>query len=152
MSDTPETTTDEDDGGIFCQNCSPTVRKMGYFATFLLGLILFVVGIVDVFGGNVAWIIIGSLIILFCPLWIKSPKKCFCEFKDILKTTSAVIYIGLLIANIVIAALGSEGALKYILGVLLAISGIWYFLSFVPNGQKCCVDCIKGCCKSSESS
>ena len=35
--------------------------------------ILFVVGIIDVFGGDVAWIIVGSLIILFCPLWVKSP-------------------------------------------------------------------------------
>ena len=152
MSDTPETTTDEDDGGIFCQNCSPTVRKMGYFATFLLGLILFVVGIIDVFGGDVAWIIVGSLIILFCPLWVKSPKKCLFDFKDILKATSSLIFIILLIVNILCSAMEWGSALQYILGILLAISGVWYFLSFIPGGQKFCADCIKGCCKSSESS
>ena len=151
MSDTE--TSEEDDGGIFCQGCSPTLRKMGYYLTFILGVILFGVGIVDTLGGTVAWLIVGSLIMLFCPLWVKSPKKCLLDFKDILKVTSSLVFIVLLILTICCVSLHWGSFLTYLLGILLAISGVWYFLSFVPGGQKFCVDCIKGCCcKSSESS
>ena len=142
---------EEDDGGIFCQGCSPTMRKLGFYLTFILGVILFVVGVIDVFGGNVAWLIIGSLIMLFCPLWVKSPKKCLFDFKDGFKVTSSLIFIILLVINILCATMGWGDALQYILGILLAISGVWYFLSFIPNGQKTCVSCLKSCCSSSTS-
>ena len=47
MSD--QETNEEDSGGIFCQNCTPGQRKWGYYITFLLGALVFVFGIIDVF-------------------------------------------------------------------------------------------------------
>ena len=38
-----------------------------------------------------------------------------------------------------------------VLGILLAVSGVWYFLTFCPNGQKACIGCIKDCCGKGES-
>ena len=151
MSDT--TQEEEDDGGIFCQGCSPTTRKIGYYLTFILGIIIFVLGIIDTFGGDVAWLIVGSLIMLICPLWVKSPKKCLLDFKDILKVTSSLVFVILLVLTICCVCMDWVGFVRYLLGILLAIAGVWYFLSFVPNGQKTCINCLKSCCyKSSEES
>ena len=156
MSDT-DSPENDDDGGIFCQSCSPTTRKIGYILSFIVGLICFVIGIIQVITGSVWLLIAGSIVVLFCPLWIKSPKKCFLDFKNILKITSALIFIIFLILNIVGWALNWTGFISYLLGILLAVSGFWYFLTFFPNGQKACIACVRSCCagccaKSSESS
>ncbi len=148
MSDTE--TSEEDDGGIFCQSCTPTTRKCGYYITFIVGFIGFAYGLVDIFLGNTQTIaIIASVIILFCPLWIKSPKKCCFEFKNILRVTSALIFFAFLVLNIVACFIEFSSFLNYLFGVLLGVSGVWYFLSFCPNGQKACIDCIKNCCGGS---
>ena len=139
MSDTE--TSEEDDGGIFCQSCSPTTRKCGYYITFLVGVVGFAFGFIDSFTGH-SWIaIIASLIILLCPLWIKSPKKCIMDFKNILRMSSALIK----------CAYNWTGFISYLLGILFGIAGFWYFLTFCPNGQKACIGCIKDCCGKGES-
>ena len=144
---------EDDDGGIFCQSCSPTTRKCGYYLTFILGFIAFVFGFFNAFTGSVWLIIVGSLVVLFCPLWIKSPCKCLQDFKDVLKMTSALIFIVFLVLNILNSILwdkGEGGFLTYLLGICLALSGGWYFLTFFPNGQKACIACVKSCCGGSE--
>ena len=150
MSDTSE----DDDGGIFCQSCSPMTRKCGYYLTFFVGFIGFIFGIIDAFTGSNWLIILGSFLVLFAPLWIKSPMKCLRDFKEILRMTSALIYIVFLVLVILNYAIGWEdepGFLTYLLNICLAISGFWYFLTFFPNGQKACVDCVKNCCCSSKT-
>ena len=82
--------------------------------------------------------------------WIKSPKGCFADMKNALKITSTLIFFALLVTNTVILIIGLEGVIRYILGICLGLSGIWYFLSFFPNGQKGCIACLKACCSSSE--
>ena len=149
MSDTE--TSEEDDGGIFCQSCSPTTRKCGYYITFLVGLVGFAFGFIDSFTGH-SWIaIIASLIILLCPLWIKSPKKCIMDFRNILRMSSALIFVIILVLNILCASMDWGNFWSVVLGILLAVSGVWYFLTFCPNGQKACIGCIKDCCGKGES-
>ena len=156
MSDT-DSPENDDDGGIFCQSCSPTTRKVGYILTFAIGWIGFLIGIIMALFNTVWLLIVSSVLILFCPLWVKSPKKCFMDFRSILKVTTALIFITLLVLNIVMIALDWSSFIKYLLGIMLAVAGFMYFLSFFPNGQKACFNCIKTCCegccaKSSESS
>ena len=149
MSDTE--TSEEDDGGIFCQSCSPTTRKCGYYITFLVGLVGFAFGFIDTFTGH-SWIaIIASLLILCCPLWIKSPKKCIMDFRNILRMSSALIFVIILVLNILCASMEWGNFWSIVLGILLAVSGVWYFLTFCPNGQKACIGCIKDCCGKGES-
>ncbi len=143
------TTQEDDDGGIFCQSCSPTTRKCGYYITFLVGLIGFIFGFIDAILGSIWIVLIASILILCCPLWIKSPKKCIMDFRNLLKMSSALIYIAFLVLNILKYILKwdeSGGFLSYFLGIGLAISGLWYFLTFFPNGQQACINCLKTCC------
>ena len=149
MSDTE--TSEEDDGGIFCQSCSPTTRKCGYYITFLVGLVGFAFGFIDLFAGHTWITIIASLLILFCPLWIKSPKKCIMDFRNILRMSSALIFVIILVLNILCSSMEWGDFWSVVLGILLAVSGVWYFLTFCPNGQKACIGCIKDCCGKGES-
>ena len=147
-----ETAPEEDTGGLCCQGCSPMARKCGYYITFILGLLVFGYGIFKLLDANVYWLIAGSLIVLLCPLWVKSCGSCFMDFKNALKLTSAIIFIAFLAGTIVCTLFIKVEYLPLILGICLGISGIWYFLSFLPGGQKACIDCMKGCCgKSSEN-
>ena len=146
-----DSASEDDDGGIFCQSCSPTTRKIGYYLTFILGAIGLIVGFVLAFFGTSWVVIIGSFLIMLCPLWIKSPRKCITDFKNILKVTSFLIHFIVLIVVIVFVCLGWKGVPLYIVNVCLGISGLWYFLTFIPNGQKACIACMKSCCSKSES-
>ena len=150
MSD--QETNEEDSGGIFCQNCTPGQRKWGYYITFLLGALVFVFGIIDVFRNDNLFLIVGSSIVLLCPLWIKSCSGCCADMKNALRLTSTLIFFIVLVANIVIWVLAITGVLKFVLGICLGVSGIWYFLSFIPNGQQTCISCMKGCCCSEKAS
>ena len=155
MSDTNVSQDEDDDGGLFCQSCSPVVRKIGYYLTFIVGAILFIIGFVSIFVGSLGFVIAGTILILFCPFWIKSLKKCFLDFKDLLKLTSFLIYLVFFILVILTKALDWAAFFQYFLGIGLGLSGIWYFLTFIPNGQKACIACLKSCCtccSKSESS
>ena len=148
MSESPA---EDDDGGIFCQSCSPTTRKCGYYLTFVVGIVGFGIGFVMSFFGT-TWVeICASFLILFCPLWIKSPKKCFMDLKDVLKVISFLVFLAFLIVITIGTICSWDGFGMYALGVGLGLSGCWYFLTYFPNGQKAFLDCIKSCCKGGES-
>ena len=142
---------EEEDTGLFCQGCSPLGRKIGYYLTLLAGLIVFALGIIDVIGASVFFLIAGSFLILLCPLWIKSPAGLCKHFKDPLRLSSLIIFLAFLIFTIVCIAIDSD-FLKYIAGIGLAISGVWYFLSYFKNGQKACIAFCKTCCQKDENS
>ena len=144
-----------EDDGLFCRGCSPFVRKLGYYLTFLIGLVVFAVGIISLIEGSVFPLIIGSCIIVLSPLWIKSPGALCRDLKNPVRLTSCILFFAFLIGTIVSNFLfkNSDGEfITWILGVCLAASGIWYFLSYFENGQKACVACIKACCGKSEES
>ncbi len=151
MSDTD---TEEDSGGIFCQNCSPTTRKLGYFLTFFIGLVIFGYGIICLIwptSGPAYTLLFGGYTILLCPLWIKSPKGCISDMKNALRITSTLIFFALLVVNTIGLFIEYGAILNKIFGICLGLAGIWYFLSFFPNGQKGCIACLKACCSGSES-
>ena len=141
---------EDDDGGIFCQNCSPTTRTIGYYVTFIVGFIIFIIGVFDLFDNKVTSLIIGGLIVLFTPLWIKSPKSCLFQFKDALRTSSFLIYFLFLVLTI-ISHFFFDQTFTIIFGIFLGVTGIWYFLSFIPGGHQFLITCCKGCWGSSST-
>ena len=148
MSDQGYTAAEDEngeDGGIFCQNCSPTTRKIGYYLTILAGIVLYVFGIFNLLTLQVVFLVAGSLFLILAPLWVKSPKALFQDLKNPLRLTSFLIFLACLVATIIVWLIVKNTILTVICGVLLALSGIWYFLSFFQNGQKACIACIKSC-------
>ena len=152
MSEETTASPNDDYGGLCCQNCSPTTRKFGYYITFGFGLIVFGFGLIHmIFNSGTEYLVAGSVIILFCPLWIKNCSGCFADLKNAIKLTSTLIYIIFLVLNIVGLFIDWGGVIRYILGGCLGVSGVWYFLSFFPNGQQACIACMKNCCCSEKS-
>ena len=147
MSD-QEASGEGDGKGMCCKNCSTTTTKCGYYITFLLGFLAFVYGIIDLFSGRVYFLIIGSLLILCCPLWIKDCSSCFADLKNPFRLSSTILFLIFLALTIVFKLIIENNILTYVFGVCLGLSGIWYFLSFFENGQKACIECLKGCCCS----
>ena len=143
---------DDELDGIFCRSLSPLTRKIGYYLTYLVGFVVFIVGLIDIFTGSVVPLIIGSVLILFSPLWVKSPKSMCYDFKNPQRLPSFLIYFVFLVGLILEICLLDSFVLRIVLGVCLAFSGIWYFLSFFKNGQKACLSCMKACCGKSEES
>ena len=146
-----ETKKEEEDGGIFCPNLSPFVKKLGYYLTFLVGIVVFIVGIISLIEGSVIALIIGSLIVILSPLWIKSPAALCRDLKNPLRLTSCILFFAFLIATIVANILFKDDVfIPLILGICLGAAGIWYFLSYFENGQKACISCLKACCPKKE--
>ena len=139
-----------EDDGIFCQSLSPTTRTIAYYITLLAGLIGFGIGLIDLVTLSVIPLILGSLAILFGPLWIKSPSALCRDFKNPARITSFTLFIASLAATIVSILIIDNEILPIICGICLALSGIWYFLSYFPNGQAACVACLKTCFVKSE--
>ena len=149
MSDQESSGEGEGDGkGMCCKNCSSTTTKCGYYITFLVGLIVFVYGFIQLLTADVLFLIIGSLLILCCPLWIKDFSSCFADLKNPLRLSSTIIFLAFLIGTIICSVSLDSTFLNVVLGICLGLSGIWYFLSFFENGQKACISCLKGCCSS----
>ena len=141
----------EVDDGLFCRNCSPDCRKIGYYLTFLVGIVIFVLGIIFFFVLNVSFIIVGSVTIILSPLWIKSPKSLVVSLRHPLRFTSLLIYLGFLAATIAIGVTNEgKGFLYTLFGILLGASGIWYFLSYFENGQQALITCCKTCFKKQD--
>ena len=147
MSD-QEASSEGDERGMCCKSCSTTTTKCGYYLTFALGLLIFGYGIVDLIKGKVYFLIIGSLVILFCPLWIKDCSSCFKDLKNPMRLSSTLIFLLFLALTITFQLIIYVKGLNYVFGICLGISGIWYFLSFFESGQKACISCLKGCCCS----
>ena len=142
----------EDDVLPCLRGCSPIIRKIGYYLTFLAGVVVFVVGIIDLIGSSVIPLIIGSCIVILSPLWIKSPIALCKELKNPVRLTSTIIFLVFLALTFVANFVLDSFVLRIVFGVCLGLAGIWYFLSFFDNGQKACIACLKACCAKDQQS
>lgn len=140
---------ESDDTGICCRNLSPFTRKVGYYGTFALGFLTFFFGVISIFTFSTYLLVTGSTIILFCPLWVKSPCDLIKAYKNPLRLSSLLIFLLFFVLSI-IAMLFDWKLLSVVAGIGLAISGIWYFLSYFENGQQACVNCLKTCMKNED--
>ena len=140
----------EEDTGLFCRNCSPLTRKLGYWFTLAVGVIAYVLGIVNLISFSYTFLIAGSVIIIFSPLWIKSPCNLIKDLKNPIRITSLIIFLGCIVFAILCAINDWGSVIRIVSGVCLAVAGIWYFLSFFQNGQEACINCLKDCCKKKE--
>ena len=86
---------------------------------------------------------------ILAPLWIHNFSSCCKELKNPARLSSTLLFLLFLTATTLCSFLLDNDILTIICGILLSISGIWYFLSFFENGQKACIDCMKACCCSS---
>ena len=142
----------EENAGICCQTCTPLQRKIGYYVTFLIGIIVFALGIINlifsIFGSTSSafYLAAGGLIIIFNPLWIKNCSQLLSDMKQPIRLISSIIFIVCLVCLIVFNYFVDNTPLTIIFSVATTLSGIWYFLSYFENGQQAFIACFKVCC------
>ena len=146
-----------EDTGCCCPCLTPTQRKFGYYATYGLGLLLFLFGVLSIFSTifdsenstSPIYLICGSLLIILDPLWIKNCSGLMTDLKSPGRITSTIFFIASNAALIVFVIFGWK-ILIVISAVCVVCTGIWYFLSFFPGAQDTCLGCLKGCCSKAE--
>ena len=141
----------ESDGELGeCCGLSSGGRKCAYYITNIIGGFCFIYGIIGLIKLDVIFLIIGSALIILAPLWNHNLSSFCKEMKNPVRLSSTIIFFILLGATITFAYISENEPLCIICGILLAVSGIWYFLSFFENGQKACIACLKSCCCSGD--
>ena len=153
MSDQGYTSAGGDENvGICCRTCTPLQRKIGYYVTFLVGIIVFVLGILNSFGfllgstGAAFYLAAGGLIIVFNPLWVKSCSQLLSDMKQPVRLVSSIIFVTCLVCLIIFNYAVGNDILTIIFSIATILSGIWYFLSYFEHGQQAFIACCKVCC------
>lgn len=142
----------DEGGSCCCKSWSPFQRKLAYYVTFLIALILFIMGTLGLFsqilgeGSSPIYLVAGGVIIIINPLWIKSCGTIWEEMKQPIRWSSSLIFMISLAGLAVSHFIFKLELTTIIFSCLVILSGIWYFLSFFENGQKACVGCVKNCC------
>ena len=156
-SNQPYQSPQDNDEVSFCfKNCSTSKRKLGFYATLLAGVILYIVSIVNffgsVFGGDISYMypILACLITLICPLWMKSFSQVLSGLREPSRKLSFLVLLISLIGLIVFGRMGTK-FLALLFTFILILSGLWLSLSYYQNGQESLLQYIKRCLSRGKS-
>ena len=141
----------DNDDVLFClKKLSTNQRKIGFYLTLLIGVILYITAIVNffgsVFGGDISYMyaIFAAIITLLCPLWMSSPSQLITGLRDpSRRTTILILFISLI--GLFIFRIFDVKLLSLIFILTLISSGIWLSLSYYQNGQESLLDFLKKC-------
>lgn len=158
---------------IFCKNMPLRNRKIGYYVTLAIGIICFTLAISGLFSETrspVWYTIGGTLIVIFCPLWVANCKKIWDDLKNPIRLVTSIVMVISLVCLILLVifrpSTGSTGdedddekkeesggfsgflfsVLIFIADVVTVLSSIWYVLSFHPTIQEKVKNCLVCCC------
>ncbi len=141
---------DDDDVPFFCKKLSTNQRKIGFYITLLVGVILYITAIVNffgsVFGSDISYMyaIIAAVISLLSPLWMNSFTQVLAGLRDPSRKLTFLILL-ISIVGLFTFRIFPVKALALICIFSLIISGIWLSLSYYKNGQETLLECFKRC-------
>ena len=141
---------DNDDVSFCCKKLSTNRRKIGFYITLIVGIILYITAIVNffgsVFGNDVSYMyaIFAAIITLFCPLWMNSVSQVIGGLNEpSRKYTFLILMISIL--GIFTFRMFDVKTLALLFILSLIVSGIWLSLSYYQNGQESLLDFLKKC-------
>ena len=141
---------ENDDLSLCCKNISADKRKIGFYITLGIGVILYITAIINffgsVFGSDISYMyaIFAALITLLCPLWMRSFSQVLSGLNEPSRKLTFLILIVSFIGLLVFRAF-DVSSLSLICILALILSGIWLSLSYYQNGQESLLDFLKRC-------
>ena len=137
-----------------CPELDKKTRLIGFIICFFVGLFMTLSSVTQLFtlvlGGErwfAIWYTAGNLVCLASSFFYMGPKQ---QMENILKperkNVSFILVISM-VSCVVFALLGFSKLLILIDIFIQCCALIWYVLSYVPNGQLCCKNMIKGAMK-----
>ena len=154
IKDTYEKAKNISENPSLCPELDKTTRLIGFIVCFFIGFFMTLSSITQLFtlvlGGErwfAIWYTAGNLVCLASSFFYMGPKQ---QMENILKperkNVSFILVISM-VSCVVFALLGFSKLLILIDIFIQCCALIWYVLSYVPNGQLCCKNMIKGAMK-----
>ena len=141
---------DNDDVLFCCKKLTTNQRKIGFYITLLIGLILYITAIVNffgsIFGNDVSYMyaLLAALITLLCPLWMNSFSQVISGLREPARKYTVFILLGCLL-GLIGSRVFDINSLSLIFILPIILSGIWLSLSYYQNGQETLLEWIKNC-------
>ena len=141
---------DNDDVLFCCKKLTTNQRKIGFYITLLIGLILYITAIINffgsIFGSDVSYMyaLLAALITLLCPLWMSSPSQLFSGLRDPSRKMTILILI-ISVIGLFTFRIFDVKLFALIFVLTLISSGIWLSLTYYQNGQESLLEFLKKC-------
>ena len=139
----------------FFSECISVINTILLIITVSLGCILYFLAIIDFYNSIKENIIkynnsiYASLLILFCPLWLKS-SDIECDLKKDFSRIYIIIFLLIGLLGLIFSDKSEDKSAFYISNSLLLISDIFLILSYLKIGNEKCqnnnVNCDPFCC------
>jgi hypothetical protein len=139
-----------------CPSLSLKVRLIGFIILWVLSILFGILAGVAIFGllksGDISKFIIFNCISTFCSIsssfFLRGPVAQFKVVTDKKRIIPSLIFLLAFILSIVFAKV-LDGSLRNVLCLLCLliqnVAGFFYFLTFIPFGNKICFKCCKSC-------
>ena len=144
MSDTPSVA----DGESCCPSMSSTAKNIGFLVCLLGGIGITLIEMNSIKSPTptfAIWLLIGDALILGSSLFMSSLKTQWQKMMHPVRATTTIVLLASIACTVVFALFG-WGELTTIAAIVQYCSLLWYVLSLIPGGQKCCTACINTCC------
>ena len=139
---------DDDDVLPCCKRLSTNQRKIGFYITLLVGVVLYITAIVNffgsVFGNDVSYMyaLIAAAISLLTPLWMNSFAQVLSGLREPSRKLTFLILL-ISIVGLFTFRIFNVRAMSLICIFALILSGIWLSISYYKNGQESFIECFK---------
>lgn len=142
-----------------CPKMSLKNRVIGFFITFCIGMVLMCISFGAMFQlatGNATpfavFYTLGNVTSLCSSLFLYGPERQWKNMKHPTRWITSLVYMCTLVATIfVVIFISKSWILLIILVAIQTCALIWYSLSYIPNGRKYCLSCLKcACCGDSD--
>ena len=139
---------DDDDVPPCCKRLSTNQRKIGFYITLLVGVVLYITAIVNffgsVFGNDVSYMyaLIAAVISLLTPLWMNSFAQVLSGLREPSRKLTFLILL-ISIVGLFTFRIFNVRAMSLICIFALILSGIWLSISYYKNGQESFIECFK---------
>ena len=141
---------DNDDLVFCCKKLTTNQRKIGFYITLLIGIILYITAIINFFGSmfgsdiSYMYAISAAIITLLCPLWMSSPSQLISGLRDPSRKLTFIILV-ISIIGLLFFRLFDVRLITMLCIFCLISSGIWLSLSYYQNGQESLLEFLKKC-------
>jgi len=141
----------ENDDVLFCfKKLTTNQRKIGFYISLLIGVILYITAIINffgsVFGRDISYMyaVFAAFITLLCPLWMSSPSQVISGLREPSRKMTFLILL-LSLVGLSIFRFFDVKLLSLVFILTLISSGIWLSLSYYQNAQESLLDFLKKC-------
>jgi hypothetical protein len=136
-----------------CPDLSWKTRIIGFLICFFVGLALTFMSIgfiITAVTGNMSFALfwtLGNATCLCSSFFLVGPKKQWANMTKPHRLVCSLVYLASMVLILVNNFIIRWWTLMIIFVTIEICALVWYTLSYIPGGRKCCMNCLKSCWK-----